>query len=785
MKKSIIVVLVFLSFSLFSQENGCLQIGMQIFPPSYYGSAYPFVNIMKNANNWQTTNAVYVEGGQNEWNTGFLNQIPLDENGYPLQIPVTVDDPNAEADQIVFTHWSAANTLPAGNYVILYEGEGDIDISGGGVTSIISDVPGRIEYSFDPTKEYADYLQLTIKSSTLENHVRNIRVLLPGTESTYQTQPWASSWRDKLAPFQTIRFMEFGNINSSIVSKWSDRTPVDYYTYGSEESHGVPYEWMIQLCNETKSDAWINIPHLADENYIIQLANLFKNNLNPDLKIYIEYSNEVWNWMFDQTSYLDSIGNQSLPWPERTVGKIGWALQTWTEAFGDVPDRVTRVLASQGAWFDIGDRQFTQMEAEGTAQYVDAISIATYLGVDCSQLDGNSTLDDVFAATRGINYDDENAYFKSFRKYANLAIEKDKKLLFYEGGQHFTPEPFGTEQPYNHLLVEAQTDARMYNAYVELLDSLSSLTPNEMLFIHHVLVSPKNGKYGSWGSLENQFTQNAPYNNIAPKYQVLLDNLSRCGNSDTTSIEYCNSKGEEAYYEWIEAFELNGIQYTNGNDWGYGDYTGITAVVSQGQNVEFVLSPGFSFDIYEENVTIWIDYNRDGDFDDEMEKVFVSPNSSGENIGGNFTIPSDVLTGKTRFRVSMSYETFPSPCEYFEYGEVEDYTINILPINTSFVNSTSPPVEVDLFEMNIYPNPASDYINIDFNTNTNNNAQVIITDINGKVIKEENISYEKGFNHRRIDLQDMISGTYFVITKTSKKTDAKKLVLCARNKCTY
>ncbi len=778
MKKSIsLIALVLLSFSLFSQENGCLQIGMQVFPPSYYGSSYPFVNIMKNANNWQTTNVIYVEGGQNKWNTGFLSQIPLDENGYPLQIPVAVDDPNAEADQIVFTHWSAANTLPAGNYVILYDGEGDVDISGGGVTEIISDVPGRIEYSFDPTKEYADYLQLTIKSSTLGNHVRNIRVLLPGTESTYQTQPWASSWRDKLAPFQTIRFMEFGNINSSTVSKWSDRTPVDYYAYGSNDSHGVPYEWMIQLCNETNSDAWINIPHLADENYIIQLAKLFKNNLNPDLKIYIEYSNEVWNWMFDQTSYLDSIGDQSLPWPERTVGKIGWALKTWTEAFGDAPDRVTRVLASQGAWFDIGDRQFAQMEAEGTAQYVDAISIATYLGVDCSQLDGNSTLDDVFAATRGINYDDDNAYFKSFRKYANLAIEKDKKLLFYEGGQHFTPEPFGTDQPYNHLLVEAQTDARMYDAYVELLDSLSSLTPNEMLFIHHVLVSPKNGKYGSWGSLENQFTQNAPYKDIAPKYQVLLDNLSRCGNSDTTTTDYCSSKGEEAYYEWIESFELNGIQYASGNDWGYGDYTGIKAEVSKGQKVEFALTPGFEFDNYEENVTIWIDYNRDGDFDDEMEKVFVSAQSSSENISGDFVIPFDVPIGETRLRVSMSYEAFPSPCEYFEYGEVEDYTLNILPTNTSFVRTSTHPVEIDMFEMSVYPNPASDYMNIDFTSMTNDDVQLFITDINGKVIKEDKINSETGFNYKRVDLRDMMSGTYFVIAKTSKKTETKMLVI--------
>ena len=40
---------------------------------------------------------------------------------------------------------------------------------------------------------------------------------------------------------------------------------------------------------------WINIPHLASDDYILQLAKLFKNNLHPDLKIYVEYSNEIWN----------------------------------------------------------------------------------------------------------------------------------------------------------------------------------------------------------------------------------------------------------------------------------------------------------------------------------------------------------------------------------------------------------------------------------------------------------------------------------------------------------
>ena len=802
MKKLIIYTsLLLLATSCFSQE-GCLEMGMQIFAPQYYGSSYPFVNIMKNANSWRTQNAVFVDGGQNQWNTEFIDQIPLDSNGYPLQLPIDINEPKAETDQIVFTHWSAANTLPAGNYVILYDGEGDIDISGAGVSFIIANVSGRIEYSFDPAAQYADYLQLTINTSSLGNHVRNIRLLLPGTESTHQTHPWASSWRDKIAPFKTIRFMEFAQVNGSTVSQWSERTPLGYYTYGSDESKGVPYEWMIQLCNETQTNAWINIPHLADENYIMQLASLFKNNLDPNLKIYIEYSNETWNWMFDQTFYLDKVGDQSLNWPERTMAKIGWALETWTNAFGNDPSRVTRILASQGAWFDIGNRQLAQMETEGTAQYVDAISIATYIGIDANQLTANSTSADVFANSHKITYDEADAYFKSFREYANLAISKNKNLLFYEGGQHFTPDPFGTVQPYNQLLEDVQTEPAMYDAYMELFDSLRTLMPNEMVFVHHVLVSPKNGQYGSWGSLENQFSQNAPYKIIAPKYQVLLDNLDDCGttppidtdgdgipdesdpcpfdpsnNCDPAPVEYCDAAGEEAYHEWIETVEFDSFINDSGNDWGYADFTDLTINMIQGQSISFILTPGFSTDFYDENWSIWVDLNQDGDFTDTGEKVFVSQTPSDENVMGSFILPQHTLIGYTRMRIAMSYEVFPASCGNFEYGEIEDYTLNVSNSFSVLTNTISSFSQKDFFTLSIYPIPTSNYLNIDFNSGKSGKMNVVIYGVMGSKFIEQEMDVAFGNNSLQVNVKDLNSGQYFLKVKNEGRIESKRFVI--------
>ena len=63
---------------------------------------------------------------------------------------------------------------------------------------------------------------------------------------------------------------------------------------------GVP----VALANQTHTDMWINIPQGATDAYVAALAGIIKNGgtvngvsypgLTPNLKVYLEYSNEVW-----------------------------------------------------------------------------------------------------------------------------------------------------------------------------------------------------------------------------------------------------------------------------------------------------------------------------------------------------------------------------------------------------------------------------------------------------------------------------------------------------------
>ena len=47
-------------------------------------------------------------------------------------------------------------------------------------------------------------------------------------------------------------------------------------------------------------DLWINVPAMANDDYIQNLAELIYQDLNPNLKVYVEYSNETWNDSFQQ-----------------------------------------------------------------------------------------------------------------------------------------------------------------------------------------------------------------------------------------------------------------------------------------------------------------------------------------------------------------------------------------------------------------------------------------------------------------------------------------------------
>ncbi len=143
---------------------------------------------------------------------------------------------------------------------------------------------------------------------------------------------------------------------------------------------------------------------------------------------------------------------------------------------------------------------------------------------------------------------------------------------------------------------------------------------------------------------------------------------------NVTEIPYCASQGTTYSMEWIARVVVGTMDNSSGAA-GYTDFTNITCNLTGGNSVNVTLTPGFSGSTYSEYWKIWIDYNGDHDFLDTGEEEFSGYGSAA--VSGNFTVNPgiDVLT---RMRVSMKYAAYPTSCETFSYGEVEDYTANIV-----------------------------------------------------------------------------------------------------------
>ena len=149
--------------------------------------------------------------------------------------------------------------------------------------------------------------------------------------------------------------------------------------------------------------------------------------------------------------------------------------------------------------------------------------------------------------------------------------------------------------------------------------------------------------------------------------------------------DYCPSNGNDTSDEYIGRVQLNTLDNNNSGagttGTGYSDFTGNSALTTDllsGTQYTITITPVWTGTLFDEGYSVWIDYNHDGDFFDVGEQVWTQAPTQNTPVSGSFTIPATVDYGETRMRVSLKYNGVPAACESFGFGEVEDYTINLM-----------------------------------------------------------------------------------------------------------
>lgn len=478
-----------------SEYNATSPLGTNLTGIVDWSSEWAFSDPFKQARSW-------VSSSGDAWDDG--GTLDLDEHGWIKSLR-----PGQIAHTLMF--WSDSPHYPAGQYEIHYDGEGKLrSVS----QRVVAAVPGKITIWADPAK---GGISLDLLATNPENYIRNIRIVMPdstcpaGSDASCKAPasatdknaaPFFGQFLDSIRPYRALRFMDWMATNNSTIQTYDQRPKVDDATYTVK---GVPVEIMVDLANAMKADPWFTMPHLADDAYVEKFAEYVRDHLAPDRRVYIEYSNEVWNSIFQQSRYASEQGTKlglssdpfeaQLRFYSRRSVEI---FRIWEKVFGGT-SRLVRVMASQAANYWVSE---TILGFEDAAKVTDALAIAPYVGGYAGDPAEESRIEAMTPAAligelheRGLP--EVRGWLEQQKKVAdNFGVD----LIAYEGGQHLV----GVGSVVNNdriteLFRAVNRDPAMKDLYLAYLEQWKASGGG--LFMHFVNTSTPS-KWGNWGAFD-------------------------------------------------------------------------------------------------------------------------------------------------------------------------------------------------------------------------------------------------------------------------------------------
>jgi hypothetical protein len=526
--------------------NSQSPLGVNLQGIAYWASEQPFMNVFATAGSWITHSST-------TWDTGEEKYLNLDANGWPITL-TTVNEPSPQQFNSVgvVVQRSFPNTTngyyPAGKYVVLYQGQGTLSYYGDAV--LVSRAPGQDTLNVaNATASGIDIRITATDPKHTGNYIRNIQVVQAGNLAAFNAgQIFNPRFLNVIHNFSALRFMDWLSVNNSTLSSWANR-PLQTNAFWGTAS-GVPIEVVVQLANTISADAWVNVPAMADTNYVTQMATLVHSQLASSQKVYVEFSNEVWNSAFSQFTYAIQQGQATFPsglgspfdYNRNWYGmKVAQTCDTWKSVWGSDAGRVVCVLAAQGASTYTASESLTcpfwKASAPCSGHGIGAVAIAPYFAYSvpaewASQLDQG--LNQLFASFTSHNDPTIPAggtlasASSNEVAYVNMLASYKLPLLAYESGQSLISFPHGmtsnnTNTPLTNLYIAANRDPRMGAAYTTYYQSWKTNGGQLMMVFSDV---SSYTQYGEWGALESVMQTTTPLNAAPPKWQAIQNFIS-------------------------------------------------------------------------------------------------------------------------------------------------------------------------------------------------------------------------------------------------------------------
>lgn len=514
-----------------------LGLGTNLAGIADWSTELPFIDGFKSARKWITQCAPETSCA-NEWDTEEYDQLDLDEQGWVKSLPA----PNAanhttKYNRVATLLFREIQRYPGGQYVVLYEGEGTIEYRFDAKKNEAASKPGRDVIDVTPSQDGIYLIISATDPNNTGNYIRNIHVVPIEYENSYETEIFNPLFLERMKRFGALRFMGWMGTNDSQQQEWSNRPKVDDATYAIK---GVPAEVMIELANRLRAHPWFTMPHMTTDEYMTNFAKLVKERLDPQLKVYVEFSNEVWNWMFRQAHYAleqgkarwgEDKGDAFMQWYGMRTAQMS---DLWKEAFGEQRDRVISIISTQTSWrgLETSALDCSLWVAEGNQPCyqhgIDAYAVTGYfsgnLGIKENQSTVESWLSDKNTAVEraltqlkqggAVQPKDGDSIAETaelFKYHQQIAQQKGLKLVVYEGGQHLVNPD---SEKLTEFFVALNRNPAMRDLYTNLLNDWKQA--GGTMFMNFMSIGQPS-KWGSWGALEHVDQDSSP------KYDALID----------------------------------------------------------------------------------------------------------------------------------------------------------------------------------------------------------------------------------------------------------------------
>ncbi len=514
-----------------------MQIGMNLDNVNDYTPNWMFTDVFQSSRPWISQSFNTVTLGS-DFNGGALIPVQTDANGWPTQLATWTNAHGQVMQQRLGTLMfrDLNGNYPAGTYRAEWGGTGDVVFSFDARETSRGRTANGHNFALLNVTPGNGGIFLGINSMSASDPIRDIHVWMPDYNGqSFAGQRWTPGanfspfhplYKERLDDFGILRFMQTQETVTSDIRTWSDRRDASDSRQssgnggGGRFANGISVEHMVQLANELDADPWFNMPHMADDAFVRNFATYVRDNLEPGLTAYVEWSNEMWNsapgfetyfWIADQIRLPENAGLTHWQFAGREAARD---MNVWSSVFTGQTDRIVRVAAGQATtpWV-------TERIVENMGGSFDAISIAPYFGPSEAQRANYSaatTVDQVLNDMRGNIVFSAQMTLNHQRLADDFAtrLGRDIQVLAYEGGPHLN----GNGATYQNALFQATKDPRMADITRDYLRMQNAVGLDA--YVHYKLTDRDLAtQYGLFGVL---LGQNQPLSQ-AHIYRALLD----------------------------------------------------------------------------------------------------------------------------------------------------------------------------------------------------------------------------------------------------------------------